>query len=330
MRDAHTPVANRGSTDRTRLIPARRPPTQRNNDRNWVQTLEDLRQQRAKHPEQAALAVIVQQAGEPRLRTRLRFGSRNHPIALSLGRHTCCDLPGLRDASLRHALVLAWPSAEHPVEVIDLRSNTGLVVSSGKSVERLRGSGPMRFTAGSDEVTVLYAAPNAPLEIDLPHELEGWIDIEERRMLGELSDRLPSPPKTNPSYVVRDGVTLVRACDGRVLDEGRHEVIRASARQLREGLLLGRYERCDKHLMFSFDSGVSRVHAFVVEREGSLHVVDVGSSNGTFIIDARDGRPLRALDAPYRAHCLGPREQIRIASKRVAIELRADGGWWVN
>lgn len=329
MSDQFSSVACRGSTERTMFCPPRHrsQPTSRNNTRNWVQTLEDLRRKRAEHPDQAALAIIVHQPnGAPRLRTRLRFGasSQSQPIALALGRHTHCDMPGLRDASLRHALVLAWPNARHPVEVVDLRSNTGLIVSSGKSVERLRGAGPMRFMAGSDEVTVLYAAPGAPLEVDLPHELDGWIEIEERRMLGDLSDEAPSPPKTNPSYVMRDGATLVRVADKRILDSASHEIIPASVRRLREGLLLGRYERCDKHLMFTTDEMVSRVHAFIVERDGSLHVIDAGSTHGTFIIDARDGRELRLLNENTRAHTLSRREQILIASKRVAIELGAN------
>jgi hypothetical protein len=52
----------------------------------------------------------------------------------------------------------------------------------------------------------------------------------------------------------------------------------------REGVLFGRYERCDSHGLQSLgDCRVSRVHCLVVELDGQLHAVDVASQNGLYV-----------------------------------------------
>lgn len=317
-----------GDSERTTLCPPRRGPSPScespSGARRWVECLHELRATRAERMQDAAVAIIVRQpGGNSRLRTRLRFLDENsdEPLALVLGRHPCCDVPGIRDASLRHAVVLAWPRSREPIEVVDLRSTSGLVVSRGRTVQRLKASGPIRFCAGSDDITVLYAAPESPLEVDMPDELDGWIDVERRRARGELSDDGFAERGTNVSFVRRVGGSFVRAVDGTQLAGAAHEVIPARPDQLRDGLLLGRYGRCDRSMMFATDSLVSRVHALVIQRRGRLHVVDVGSTNGTVIVDTREGREMETLDEQRRTRALAPWEEIRVGARRVAFEM---------
>lgn len=323
----HTAISRVGSIERTLMAPARRRPVATSDRRTrvleWVSCLERLKRRREERLSDAALFVVVHEPdGRARLRVRERFAPPTavEPLALSLGRHPGCDLPGLREASLRHALVLAWPTGASPVEVIDLRSNTGLVLSSGRAVTRLRGAGPLRFVAGNDDVTVLYARPGAPLEVDLPDELDGWVALEEGHMLG-ADDEQTRLPKTHPSFVAHVGGALVRLADRHVLDPRGYEVIPVRAHELTRGVLLGRYTRCHTSGYFQDDEHVSRVHALVLERDEKLHVVDAGSTHGTGIVDARDGRTLATLGASRRAYTLGSRELVEVGGKRVVFEV---------
>jgi hypothetical protein len=62
-------------------------------------------------------------------------------------------------------------------------------------------------------------------------------------------------------------------------------------RLLRAGMLLGRYGRCDineNHI--DMPKEVSRVHALLLIIDGSLYVVDTGSSNGIVVGDELVGQ----------------------------------------
>jgi len=86
------------------------------------------------------------------------------PRALVLGRHSDVDTPPLPGASLRHAVVLAWPPAtgETPrVEVLDLNTDVGLGVVGGGAAAHLDSSGPMAFGVGAADVVVVPVAARA-------------------------------------------------------------------------------------------------------------------------------------------------------------------------
>jgi pSer/pThr/pTyr-binding forkhead associated (FHA) protein len=51
---------------------------------------------------------------------------------------------------------------------------------------------------------------------------------------------------------------------------------------LKDGVLLGRYGRCDLTEAAGEDTSLSRVHALLMQFEDRLLLVDTASSNGTF------------------------------------------------
>jgi hypothetical protein len=92
------------------------------------------------------------------------------PVARVLGRHSSCDSAPLPGAALRHALLLAWPAADHEaprVEVLDLKTDVGLGVRAG-AADHLDGMGPLRFGVGAADVVVVPVAAGVALPADLP------------------------------------------------------------------------------------------------------------------------------------------------------------------
>lgn len=330
--DLHTP-SHLGDSEGTRVAP---PPWDLSGSsestevaRHWHLALEELHARREARLGSPAVGVVVHRRGVARpVRCGVVFvdDRLRDPRAIVFGRHPSCDLAGLRDASLRHGLLLVWPGAKDglpPLEVLDLRSRSGLVLSRHETFRHVRSPGPLRFGVGSDELTVLHAPAGGRFPAELPSELDGWAELERQIAVG-LTRPLAHPAATNVSFVHRreDG-TLVRLLDGGLaLEEGAH-VVRTSREQLRAGLLLGRYARCDEASTLGSDRLVSRVHALVVERRGALYVVDVGSSNGTRVVDARTGEAVVALGDRRRVKRLGEWERIEIGESTLALEVGA-------
>jgi len=69
--------------------------------------------------------------------------------------------------------------------------------------------------------------------------------------------------------------------------EGRTTIL-LGRRAAREGVLLGRYERCDTEgLAVLSDIHISRVHVLVFEIDARLYAVDTASKNGIWASDER-------------------------------------------
>jgi hypothetical protein len=60
------------------------------------------------------------------------------------------------------------------------------------------------------------------------------------------------------------------------------ETIRIGAQALSDGVLLGRYARCDGAGGLADDASLSRVHALLIQIDDSLLLIDTASSNGTW------------------------------------------------
>ncbi|OGQ22123.1 MAG: hypothetical protein A2138_22945 [Deltaproteobacteria bacterium RBG_16_71_12] len=99
---------------------------------------------------------------------------------------------------------------------------------------------------------------------------------------------VPAPPRAWRDALTHVGV----ACD----DAPRGTcAVAVGERALEEGVLLGRLDRC---VGGGVDARISRVHAWVVARDGGLLVADVGSTNGTAV---KDGARRVALTRGRRA-----------------------------
>jgi pSer/pThr/pTyr-binding forkhead associated (FHA) protein len=71
------------------------------------------------------------------------------------------------------------------------------------------------------------------------------------------------------------------------------------------------------------DGSLSRVHAAVMLRRDDLYLVDLGSTNGSSILDAR-GNARAELDANQRAWRLDDGERIGLSTKMVVIIVNHD------
>lgn len=293
----------------------------------WTSALARLQDKRARHPDAIAVGLIVY-GSRPRTKVLFLPLDARAPLALTVGRHPRCDVAGLRGASGRHAVVLAWPRPRDgtpPLEVLDLRSASGLVLRDGRELRRLASPGPLRFGVGSVEVALLYAAPGARFPVELPDELDDWAALEDLVAGGLTRPVMPDDlhdldEHTNFSVVSRVAGGFRRLRDGAPVDLREHQVVRVRSDELRRGVLLGRYERCRHVEAFAGNHLVSRVHALALQRRGRLFVIDTGSTNGTDIV-APSGERVRHLDDHGRVHRLRSLEGLRIGGRRVAFEL---------
>jgi hypothetical protein len=234
-----------------------------------------------------------------------------------VGRHSAADLflDGEPELALRHLLYVLEPMplraalrGEVRFRVMDLETGNPPRDEEGRGVASLTAEGPVFLTCGG--FALLAFVTGDPT--DWPERAgDAWdclperIFVEERLADGSGPRRLPRAP------AARSGrrTTVVRVHDGPshiaalAADEpphgvlliatggGRHQ-LRVGHQALRRGLLIGRYERC--HGPRLLENGVSRVHLMIVELAGQPCAIDLGSSNGSFLLDGRDPMPLRA------------------------------------
>jgi hypothetical protein len=118
--------------------------------------------------------------------------------------------------------------------------------------------------------------------------------------VGTVVQDKSAPPTPNLSMTFTGGLTrtgggLLASAEPRhgmleLASEGAREVWPVGDRALANGILLGRYERCDGHgSRILARRGISRVHALIIAVDGAPHVLDLGSTNGTWI----DGAEIR-------------------------------------
>lgn len=254
----------------------------------------------------AALAFFRGAGGACRARVHVVRHRPDEPQALVLGRHTECDLAELPDASLRHALVLVWPEAEGGAtrfQCLDLRTPVGLALGEERVSEMVATEGQLAVGVGSAVVLVRHAAPGVPLFEEpealasaltqaasaaslRPHRARPGVQVlrldethVSRSVARYLSVEVPPP----------DGGTRVSVV-GRV--GGGPVTFRVPPARLEEGVLLGRYRRCQASEVLEEDTRISRVHACLLAREGRRYVVDCGSTNGTFVEDPERDAPV--------------------------------------
>lgn len=270
------------------------------------------------------------------------------PNTAIIGRHSMADVYLARDPSisLRHlALIVepvaSWERGELDVSysVLDLRTGEGFEDEHGRRMEGLRVEGPSFIRCGDYAIFFLVTGDITPWPAS---GKDAWDCLPERVFLDErLGDGTgshgyrarvaaqrqlldESPRRTGRTFIQKTlgpltiEHDLVRA-DDEVLGELR---VRTSSRQttfsigtsaLREGILLGRYDRCEKSGVLA-DARISRVHVLLIEIAGSIWAIDVASTCGTWRIN--DSRRL----VESRVSALAHRSKLILAD-RVA-ELR--------
>lgn len=238
-----------------------------------------------------------------------------------IGRHSSAEvfLPSDHALSLRHlAVILYRREGERPVRfrVLDLRTAIAFADEQGNRLEAVEAQGPLLLRCAS---FAIFLIPTGRSEDQWPEDPDvAWMRIPERVYLErESADParwlVPAggarravqqvPQARDPGATLVDSfpgpVFLAWVLEGPGLARGEITVHSASGRvslpvsvsAARQGVLLGRYERCDTAGFPVLSSHtLSRVHLLVIEIEGVLYALDTASTNGSWL----PAGPLRA------------------------------------
>jgi hypothetical protein len=215
----------------------------------------------------------------------------------SVGRHGAADLhlPGDSALSLRHLLVLVRGGAEAlRIRVLDLRTPGGFTSEEGQLLAAVEFDGFAILRAGAHWLFFVPTGGRLPWDA---RAAEPWDTLPERALknprVREVVPRLrlvggartsvtniaaiPGPFSSSEPLCAEGEAVVARLR----ISGAEHAVLPIGASALERGVLLGRDERCDGRGIFQ-DNGISRVHALIVREGAEVHLLDVGSMNGTW------------------------------------------------
>ncbi len=263
-------------------------------------------------------------AGIVTLRARVQ-----RPVAAIVGRHDQCDLylAGNDRLALRQLAVVVSPvaswqrGARVPYRVLDLRTGEGMRDEEGRQLRGLRAEGPSILRCGG--YTLFMLALGDPTDWPAAAD-DAWAALPDRVYFDELEHcaggslprfRMPRPgvaqsvlyrtqgPRDTGMRLVGAGTSGERhsgpaprsAAAGVLEIRGAHRrvALEIGHEALRDGVLVGRYDRCDG-TEATDDPSLSRVHALLVQIDDRLVIVDTASFNGTRICVDADGNGERA------------------------------------
>lgn len=276
-----------------------------------------------------ALLAVDECTGAPAglVRLRARFGRH---VAAIVGRHDQCDLFLDKHSSLalRHlAIVLdpvqSWSRGSTNVRyrVLDLRTEVGFTDEVGKAMRGLRAEGPAFMRCAGHAVFIMPLGDPS----DWPESpTDAWEILPERVYFDELSadprGSLTRVPRTGTrqSMIFRTGGprdTGMRLSEPgdvagslQLIGPNLRGSLALGDRALRDGVLLGRYARCDGAALLD-DPSLSRVHVLLLQADDALLAIDTASRNGTHLPGGRNTRVL-PLEGDSELH-LGKQTRIR-------------------
>jgi len=259
-----------------------------------------------------ALVAVDEVTGRSVGIVRLLARVQRH-VAAIIGRHDECDLflNGHARLALRHLAVVLDPvsdwraGANVRYRVLDLRTTDGFSDENDRPLRGLRCEGPGMLRCGG------YALFIMPLgdPTDWPAEPnDAWAFLPERVYFDELdrsalgSVRRPRGSQTAPAASPNNAAThrslIIRTHGPRDTSEGSlvesgdiagtlelvgprtRGTIRIGHDELRDGVLLGRYARCNNSQLAD-DPSLSRVHAMLIQIDDAIIAIDTASLNGT-------------------------------------------------
>ena len=258
-----------------------------------------------------------------------------------VGRHSAADLSldsDRRGLALRHLLYVIEPlplrdafRGDVRFRVMDLETGHPPRDEEGRAVASLTAEGPVFLTC-SGVALLAFVTGDAT---DWPERAADAWDIQPERIF--IDERLASgsAPRRHPfaARPVLDPLrtTIVRQAGPRHVGDlgsddsgcghfdlttarGRYH-LRVGSDALGRGVLLGRYERCHNHAASVFlTERVSRVHLLVIDIAGKLVAIDLGSSNGTFLVDPEEG-----FLTPLRIGHLAAGQVLALGSRRILL-----------
>jgi hypothetical protein len=258
--------------------------------------------------DEPGIAIVAVDESTGRAAGLVRLCARvGRPVSAIVGRHDHCDLylDGHERLSLRQmAIVLSpvtsWARGKPEVKyrVFDLRTTDGMMDEEGRVLRGLRAEGPaiLRCTGYTIFILPIGDPSDWPARGD-----DAWQMIPERVYLDELAQapngslpglKLPPLDQTRPSFVYRtvgprDTSVRLAAGDGagelELISREQTSRFAVGMDALRDGVLLGRYARCDAAAGVAEDNSLSRVHLMLVHVDDQLLAIDTASSRGTKI-----------------------------------------------
>jgi hypothetical protein len=252
-----------------------------------------------------ALLAVDEHTGLPAglVRLRARFGRH---VAAVVGRHDQCDLylSGNPALALRHLAIVLEPvqswsrnSSAVRYRVLDLRTSDGFTDEHGTPMRGLRAEGPAFMRVAGHAVFVLPLGDPS----DWPEgPSDAWDMLPERVYFDEMraspGGSLTNLPldahkksmifRTHGPRDTHTGESLVESGDTagtlELLGATRSGRMTIGERALRDGILLGRYARCDGAELLE-DLSMSRVHMLLLHTDDALLAVDTCSRNGSHL-----------------------------------------------
>ncbi len=226
------------------------------------------------------------------------------PAIATLGRHERCEIPLWHDGiALRHLAIVIDPLTSYkrgagvPYRVFDLRTTLGLADETGRELRGFRAEGPAIVRCGGHTIFMLPLGDPS----DWPEAAaDAWEMLPERVYLDERASA--SPRSRKASLIFR--IPALRTTTDQLPDEPvahlevrqqrRTNVIGIGHTALQNGVLIGRYGRCD--LPASEDASLSRVHALLLEVAGRHVIADLSSTYGLGPIGGDRARVVALID----------------------------------
>ena len=197
---------------------------------------------------------------------RLWLAATDEPRAGTLGRHEATDLPLVPDAalSLRHVLfVVRQVAGVVRYSAIDLQTPGGLHTRLGAQ-HLLEAERPRQLRTAALTFVCVPTGATLALPQD-PHEAQRVLDEPAQARRPSFIDQFLRRHDSEGTLTLRLGANVLP--------------LKADAPMLARGVLIGREPRCDVIIPDLF---VSRVHSVALSIDGVPHLVDAGSSNGTW------------------------------------------------
>lgn len=261
-----------------------------------------------------AIIAVDEATGRPAGCCTLRARVARH-VAAIVGRHDQCDLflSGTEDLALRHlAIVLdpvkSWSKGSSAVKyrVLDLRTSNGFRDEHGRPLRGLQADASAVLRVGGYALFVMPLGDAA----DWPEGgNDAWDMLPPREYFDELTNipessiKIPQQrnsslessfggARTHVSMIMRTagprdtGASLVQPGSGvgslELVGKTHRGTLSLGHSAMRDGILLGRYARCDGAGLLD-DPSLSRVHALLLAVDDAFLMIDTASRNGTHL-----------------------------------------------
>jgi len=187
----------------------------------------------------------------------------------------------------------------------------------------------MRFGVGDFGVLGFLAEPGEPLFPEGPdaaladldrgaHEVGASLRVPAAECEAEPPTRALRHLAANIAHMWSEGSRVSVGTSIQRIDPDAY-IIEATADELGDGVLLGRYPRCRGSLELGRDGSVSRVHALILRRGGRCLLIDCASTNGTRL-EPSQGESL-LLGQGDRVRSIEPGDDILLGEVRLRFTI---------